>query len=103
MTKKYSSERLQLPVAKLTIPFSVADGTMHLRLALGEVKLPDEIKVELSTCPTSGHIIVTINPPGDGWRTYSLSPDALIEAVLRAEGIYPGDETFSETRPENGE
>lgn len=69
----------------LTVRAEVSENKMHLRQAAAEAKLPDGTKVEIAT-NVDGSMLITIDLPGqEGWRTYALTPEALVDAVLKIE------------------
>lgn len=70
----------------LVVAVEVDDNKLHLRQALAEAKVENGDTIEVATS-FSGHVLVTVyhKKKNKGWRTYTLSPSALVEAVLAAE------------------
>lgn len=65
---------------------SVRDDSspLTMRTQIAEAK-GDGFKVDLSTS-IDGHVVVNVHREGrEGWVTYSLSPKALVSAVLVSE------------------
>jgi hypothetical protein len=73
---------------EITVTASVKDMALAMRQELATATTDDGISVELAAA-MSGHVLITIKPPSPakGWRTYALSPRALVAAVLAAEGL----------------
>lgn len=67
----------------------VSDNKLHLRQSYANAELEDGTKVEIAT-NIDGSTLATITRQGkEGWRTYVITPQAFVEAVLKAEGIEP--------------
>ena len=78
-----------LPDRTLSIEAKVSEDKLHLREELATAKLEDGREVEVAANLGSADILVTVRKPGEGWRTYALTPQALVTAVLNAEAAEP--------------
>lgn len=76
--------RTELGAGAVTLPVvaMVQPGAMHLRTGLARAK-GEGWEVEVAAGALNGCVLVTYHPEGeDGWVTYCLTPQALVEAVL---------------------
>jgi len=66
---------------KLSVEANVTENQLHLREGIAAAELIDR-KIELAL-NVDGAVLVTVySPDGKTWRTYGLTPRALIDAVL---------------------
>jgi len=72
---------------ELTIKTSVGKNKLYFRASIAEAAVEDGRTVEIATNMGGGAILVTVYHPDKkkGWRTYTLTPAALVDAVLAEE------------------
>ena len=73
-----------LPPVTLAVETRVSELALHLRTTAAEATLEDGTKVEIAT-NIDGSYLATLYPPGGKtWTTYSITPRAMVEAILKA-------------------
>ena len=70
---------------ELTIKTTVKKNGLYLRASIAEATVEDGRTVEIATNMGGGAILVTVYRKKGRWRTYVLTPAALVNAVLAKE------------------
>jgi len=69
----------------LSIEAHVSKDALHLRQGVASAEVEDGRKVEVALNVDGALLVIVYVPNKKGWKTYALSPGAVVEAVLKVE------------------